>query len=926
MGQALSHAKLKRAKRILKRQPQHREAHLALGWHAMARGDVHDACEHLEAALATQPADREVRRVLAKLYLHRAQFKAAARLYEGLLQDAAEDAELLCALGQIAYHQHDLERARAYLERASRRNPDDCSLANDLGVLCQLVGELRKAEDHFARALQLQPNSADAHFNLGVLSMETRRPAAALEHLRRVTELEPRNALAHHLRGALEAEHGAAEAAAAAYREAVALEPRNAAYRYSLAAALFSLGNLEAASEAFTACLDIEPAHAAAKHGLTACYARRGMVERARQLWHEEGASLQPQPVAAGQERWTGLPGRPSPLTPPRAGRPGRKISVLMPAYNECAHLLSNIRETERVLRDLGCDFEIIVADDGSKDDTKAVAELLAHNLDNVHVWGNGENQGKGMALRRASQAASGDLVVFLDADLELHPRLIAGLLDTMEREGADIVVGSKRHPQSRLHYPLRRRLLSTLYAAVLKLLFGLPVRDTQTGLKLFKRQVLQDVLPRLIEKQYAFDVELLVVARQLGYRIAEAPIELNFSRARSRIGMQDVLRTALDTLGIYYRLRYLRYYERPRLPLLASPSVSVVIAAGGASPYLEECLRHCAQLDYPDVEIIVLPDEPITTAQANVRIIPTGPLSPAAKRDQGWRSARGEIIAFLDDDAYPRRDWLRMAVRNFQLADVAAVGGPGVTPSSDSRRQRLSGVLFASRLVSGPYRYRYLPGTYQEVDDFPTCNLLVRAGVLAALGGCQCDYWPGEDTVLCSRIVHELGQRIIYDPDAVVFHHRRALFRAHLRQVRRYALHRGFFVKRFPATSRRAGYFLPSAFTAACAFGWLAGLVHPVGWWGYAGMLAAYAAAAALTGLSTLSLSSSLLVMAGSLATHWTYGLYFLRGLLARDLDDARQRRRKHLDGPRRAAAQSRPARETSPPAPARPEIEDLA
>src|SRR6202022_4229891 len=113
----------------------------------------------------------------------------------------------------------------------------------------------------------------------------------------------------------------------------------------------------------------------------------------------------------------------------------------------------------------------------------------------------------------------SGDLVTFIDADMELDPRYIKGFIAVMETFDCDAVVGSKRHPMSNVQYPLARRFQSLLYQLLIGVLFNLRVRDTQTGLKLFRRQVLQDVVPLLAIKRFAFDLELLVIARQLGYR-----------------------------------------------------------------------------------------------------------------------------------------------------------------------------------------------------------------------------------------------------------------------------------------------------------------------------------------------------------------------------------------------------------------------
>jgi len=163
---------------------------------------------------------------------------------------------------------------------------------------------------------------------------------------------------------------------------------------------------------------------------------------------------------------------------------------------------------------------------------------------------------------------SSGDVVGFMDAGMDLNPVGLSMLLDHFEWYNADVIVGSKRHPASKVNYPWQRRILSVGYQILVWLLFGLKVRDTQVGMKFFKREILEKVLPRLLVKHFAFDVEMLAVANFLGYkRIYEAPVDirLRFGGA-STITSQKFLRTVLamlvDTLAVFYRLRVLNYYS----------------------------------------------------------------------------------------------------------------------------------------------------------------------------------------------------------------------------------------------------------------------------------------------------------------------------------------------------------------------------
>jgi glycosyltransferase involved in cell wall biosynthesis len=172
---------------------------------------------------------------------------------------------------------------------------------------------------------------------------------------------------------------------------------------------------------------------------------------------------------------------------------------------------------------------------------------------------------GKGHALSVGVRHASGELVIFIDADMELNPREIRSFVSILERGGYDIVVGSKRHRESRVRYPVFRRLQSMAYQLLVRILFDLNVRDTQTGLKLFRREVLARSVPLLAVKRFAFDLELLVVAHHLGYhRITEAPVELDF-QFESSVRPTAAFQVLWDTAAIFYRLNIVRHYDSGR-------------------------------------------------------------------------------------------------------------------------------------------------------------------------------------------------------------------------------------------------------------------------------------------------------------------------------------------------------------------------
>ena len=241
------------------------------------------------------------------------------------------------------------------------------------------------------------------------------------------------------------------------------------------------------------------------------------------------------------------------------------KLSVIMPAYNEGNHIYENILETRQVFEDARIPYEIIVVDDGSTDQTASQGAKAAAELSNVIFVKQPKNMGKGWALRTGFEKVTGDYVVFLDSDLDLHPSQLELFFKIMKQENTDIVIGSKRHPDSQLNYPKDRKFISSGYFFMIKVMFGLPIKDTQTGLKLFKIAVLRDVFPRILVKRMAYDLELLAVAHYYGYKISEAPVVLNHHFKFGRIGVSAIWDTWWDTMAVFYRLRILRYYRQKK-------------------------------------------------------------------------------------------------------------------------------------------------------------------------------------------------------------------------------------------------------------------------------------------------------------------------------------------------------------------------
>lgn len=243
-----------------------------------------------------------------------------------------------------------------------------------------------------------------------------------------------------------------------------------------------------------------------------------------------------------------------------------KDLSIIIPAFNEEKIIYKNLEKTNEALKNIlqkhGYTYEIIVVDDGSTDNTYKEALNASENIVNIKVVNYKKNGGKGKALKYGFKYCNARYVTFIDADLDLHPNQISHFIEYMEESNADVVIGSKRHPLSIINYPTSRKVLSGGYHLLTRLLFHLDLSDTQTGLKLFKYEVLKEILPRILCKKYAFDLELLVNVKTRGWKITEAPIELNWQRANNRLKLQDMWHLGLDTAAIFYRLKIKKHYQ----------------------------------------------------------------------------------------------------------------------------------------------------------------------------------------------------------------------------------------------------------------------------------------------------------------------------------------------------------------------------
>lgn len=234
-----------------------------------------------------------------------------------------------------------------------------------------------------------------------------------------------------------------------------------------------------------------------------------------------------------------------------------RKLSVVIPAYNEGEKIYKNLLEMDRMIHSFSDNFELIVVNDGSLDNTEA--EIARASAENVHIIPAGyqENRGKGAAIRAGVDCATGEYIAFLDADLDLSPMHLEKFMKKMEETDAIAVIGSKLHKDSEVDYPLPRRIMSLGYYLMLKVLFRLSIKDTQTGVKLFQAEQLRQAMQYVTSNGFAYDIEVLALVNIFGGRIEEMPVHLVFQRGTGwgRIRIADVIDVAAETMHIYHNV-----------------------------------------------------------------------------------------------------------------------------------------------------------------------------------------------------------------------------------------------------------------------------------------------------------------------------------------------------------------------------------
>lgn len=238
-----------------------------------------------------------------------------------------------------------------------------------------------------------------------------------------------------------------------------------------------------------------------------------------------------------------------------------RQLVVIMPAYNEAERITENLLQSAQIIKTFQDDFTIIAVNDGSSDNTEEKIKEAASKSEYIQYVSYSQNKGKGGAIKEGVKLANGKYIAFLDSDLELPPIMLKDFINALEANAGDVAIGSKLHKDSKLYYPLIRRVMSMGYYIILKLMFNLKIKDTQTGIKLFKQEVIKPICENLTTTGFAFDIEILATASKKGYKILQMPITLNYCRERrekSRMSLKTIINVFKDTLKIKKHIKYI--------------------------------------------------------------------------------------------------------------------------------------------------------------------------------------------------------------------------------------------------------------------------------------------------------------------------------------------------------------------------------
>jgi len=231
-------------------------------------------------------------------------------------------------------------------------------------------------------------------------------------------------------------------------------------------------------------------------------------------------------------------------------------ISVVLPAYNEVDKLEKAVTELSQVLTEVGCPFEIVLAEDGSTDGTAELSEQLTQRYPFVrHIHGE-KRLGRGTALNNAFRQCNGQVLVYMDLDLSTDLKFLKPLVDSIMVEGYDFSTGSRMLPESKVKRSLSRNLSSKSYNFLVRHMLGSKVMDHQCGFKAFKREAVLSLLDEVEATHWFWDTEILVRAHRHGFKIKEIPVEWKSGKGTKVNLAKDSWNMFWEVANLWWKLR----------------------------------------------------------------------------------------------------------------------------------------------------------------------------------------------------------------------------------------------------------------------------------------------------------------------------------------------------------------------------------
>jgi dolichol-phosphate mannosyltransferase len=240
-----------------------------------------------------------------------------------------------------------------------------------------------------------------------------------------------------------------------------------------------------------------------------------------------------------------------------RISPPELTISLIIPVFNQASKISYSLEKIKQAVESAFRNYELIVVNDGSTDNTSTTLKDIAMKDEHVRVISYTPNRGKGYAVRQGVLHSQGDAVILLDGDLDISPDLIKDYVERLST--SDLVIASKNHPESSVRIPRSRAFLSRAFNLLIKMTIGIAQTDTQAGFKVGKGDLMRTIFRNVSVNRYAFDVEVLAIASILHLKVHEMPVIMKIDR---RFKMKEVLRMFIDLIRIAYKYRIAHRYQ----------------------------------------------------------------------------------------------------------------------------------------------------------------------------------------------------------------------------------------------------------------------------------------------------------------------------------------------------------------------------